>query len=330
MPRCPYCGSRNTRRRYGYHRRRKWRCRRCNRPFRRRYYGVWSLLFAIVIISVGVYTALWWLNGQGIIEIENLPAPPASINLAPSDAPDSSADTQPILALKVPSATPVPVAVSKLLTTPVAILSSTPMSDPTRVPTPIVTPTPKPTSTPVPPPHLRHIEEKYYMLELINEQRARVDLDPVVLGDNIAAQLHADAALKNCFASHWGIDGLKPYMRYSLAGGYQANGENGHGSDYCIKASDWYRAIESIDSEIRDAMSGWMSSPGHRRNILGKWHKKVNIGLAWDKYNFLAYQHFEGDYVEYDELPSIQDGILSLSGIAKNGARFGSRRTDLL
>ena len=50
--------------------------------------------------------------------------------------------------------------------------------------------------------------------------------------------------------------------------------------------------------------------------------KKVNIGLAWDKYNFKAYQHFEGDYVEYDELPSIENGILYLSGKTKNGAKF--------
>ena len=48
----------------------------------------------------------------------------------------------------------------------------------------------------------------------------------------------------------------------------------------------------------------------------------MNIGLAWDKYNFEAYQHFEGDYVEYDELPSIEDGILYLSGKTKNGAKF--------
>ena len=64
------------------------------------------------------------------------------------------------------------------------------------------------------------------MLQLINEERVRAGVAPVVLGDNIAAQLHAESALENCFSSHWGIDGLKPYMRYSLAGGYQSNAEN--------------------------------------------------------------------------------------------------------
>ena len=172
------------------------------------------------------------------------------------------------------------------------------------------------------------------MLELINAEREKAELDSVVLGDNIAAQLHAEAALENCFVSHWGVDGLKPYMRYSLAGGYQSNGENGSGSDYCIKASDGYRAIANIKTEIRQAMDGWMDSPGHRSNILGRWHKKINIGLAWDKYNFLAYQHFEGDYVEYGELPVIEDGVLRISGRTKNGARFNEdrdpRHSDIL
>ena len=184
-----------------------------------------------------------------------------------------------------------------------------------------------PTATPFPSPHLRYFEEKQYMLGLINAARIYAGVPPVELGDNIAAQLHAESALANCFSSHWGIDGLKPYMRYSLAGGYQSNGENGHGSDYCIKASDRYKAIHSVKQEIDDAMEGWMDSPGHRGNILDRSHKKVNIGLAWDRYNFLAYQHFEGGYVEYDELPSLDaNGILSISGATKNGVRFRSKR----
>ena len=215
--------------------------------------------------------------------------------------------------------------------TPTPIPTNTPMPTATPLPTitAVPTSTPRPIRTPetAVSPDLRHLEEKTYMLELINTERAKAGLDPVVLGDNIAAQLHAEAALENCFASHWGVDGLKPYMRYSLAGGYQSNGENGHGSDYCIKSSERYAPLGSIESEIRDAIDGWMSSPGHRRNILGKWHKKVNIGFAWDEYNILAYQHFEGDYVEYDELPSIsENGVLTIEGATKNGAGFSQNR----
>ena len=69
-------------------------------------------------------------------------------------------------------------------------------------------------------------------------------------------------------------------------------------------------------------MTGWMDSPGHRRNILTPSHKMVNIGLATDGYNLGAVQHFEGDYVEYDSLPTIEGRILTLSGKTKNGAHF--------
>ena len=160
------------------------------------------------------------------------------------------------------------------------------------------------------------------MLELINDERARAGVAPVVLGDNNAAQLHAESSLANCFVSHWGVDGLKPYMRYGLAGGHQSNGENALGTDYCITATDGYRAIGSIKEEIRDGMELWMDSLGHRDNILNPWHKRVNIGLAWDTYNFRAVQHFEGDYVEYDQIPAIENGILTISGTVKNGASF--------
>ena len=166
------------------------------------------------------------------------------------------------------------------------------------------------------------------MLELINDERAKAGLNTVAAGDNIAAQLHAEIALANCFSGHWGIDGLKPYMRYSLAGGYQSNGENGLGLNYCIKASDGYSAAGSIKTRIDEAMADWMNSSGHRRNILDPSHHKVNIGIAYDRYNTAMYQHFEGDYVEYDRMPAIANGILSLSGATKNGAQF-SEKGDL-
>ena len=213
--------------------------------------------------------------------------------------------------------------VNAVATTATPLATTTPSTSPSAPPAPAIVPT----ATPLPSPHLRYLEEKQYMLALINAARIDAGVPPVELGDNTAAQLHAESALANCFSSHWGIDGLKPYMRYSLAGGYQSNGENGHGSDYCIKASDRYTALHSVNQEIDDAVEGWMNSPGHRKNILDRLHKKVNIGLAWDRYNFLAYQHFEGDYVEYDELPSLDaNGLLSISGATKNGVRFRSKR----
>lgn len=210
--------------------------------------------------------------------------------------------------------------------------SSTPAPGTTLSPTFAALPTPtlRPTATlvpaSVPSPELRHLLEKRYMLELINAERAKAGVGTVTLGDNIAAQLHAEAALENCFSSHWGVDGLKPHMRYSLAGGYQSNGENGSGLDYCIRAADGYSANNSIRQEVKEAMDGWMNSSGHRRNILDPHHQRVSIGIAWDRYNTAMYQHFEGDYVEYERIPAISGGVLSFSGTSKNGVRFSQER----
>ena len=303
MGKCPHCGSKNIRKRYREHRRYKWRCRNCNQTFRRPKRGIVLWLVVIVI----VVAAALFAAQQGIKVLPTALAPSGELAGGLAE-------------VVMPTATPgVPAAQTPAR---VAARAETPMDTPTAMPTPTV----RPADTRVPPTHLRHLDAKQYMLDLINTEREKAGVSPVMLGDNIAAQLHAEAALANCFASHWGVDGLKPYMRYSLAGGYQSNGENGHGSDYCITSGDRYKAIDSVLLEIDDAIDGWMSSLGHRRNILDKHHKKVNIGIAWDDYNFLAYQHFEGDYVEYDKLPAIENGQISLNGIVKNGVQLGDER----
>ena len=208
-----------------------------------------------------------------------------------------------------PTSTPRPTATSRAEKTPAPTRVNTPA--PTRVNTP--TPTPGPAAQ-------RNLEEKRYMLELINEERRKAGVPAVTLGDNRAAQLHAEAMLAGCFSSHWGLDGLKPYMRYTLAGGHQSNGENGSGLDYCIKESDGYSRNGTPRHETRKTMTGLMNSPGHRRNILRPSHRGVNLGLAWDLYNFKVVQHFEGGHVEYSQPPAIRNGILSMSGQTGNGA----------
>lgn len=254
------------------------------------------------------------------------------------------------IALVFPTATPTVTPIPSSTATPTPRPTATPTSEPTRIPHPSPTeivlqasPTPIPTAPAVVsdseiPPHLRHLEYKQYMLELINAERTRAGLGTVVLGHNNAAQLHAESAVQHCFGSHWGIDGLKPYMRYSLAGGYQSNGENWHGRsswyetngkvwssiEYCLtKDSGGYPpTITDIRDSVHEAMEGWMDSPGHRRNILNPQHRKVNIGIDWDGYNLGAVQHFEGDYVEYSALPTIEGTVLIVGGRLRCGAQF--------
>ena len=172
-------------------------------------------------------------------------------------------------------------------------------------------------------------DDRLLALVLVNEARLAAGSPPVVLGDNPAAQAHAESMAEHCFLSHWGMDGLKPYMRYSLAGGSQVNGENASGPLFC---PDWVPPVFAIDSPgsaqavreaISDAVSGFLDSPGHRETMLDPAYLKLNLGLAWTGSTFVLVQQFEGDYVEFTVGPLVEDGVLEMAGEVKNGFYFG-------
>lgn len=162
---------------------------------------------------------------------------------------------------------------------------------------------------------------KAQMLELINENRDFVGLDPVALGNNSAAQTHAEDMKQNCYMAHWGLDGLKPDMRYVLAGGQQYNAENVSGHLSCVGSN---YATVSAERQLRESMDGLMRSPGHRDNILDPHHAAVNLGIAYDSRSMWVVQQFEYDYVSFIEPPSLANGVLSFEGTVTNGANIHS------
>lgn len=324
---------------------------------------VLGIILAVILLgAVGVFLFMDLLTGDegGQPQVVEPIAVPEVVSVLPTASPlpvPTHTSTLAPVGTAVPTTTLIPVAATVASSTPTSPtpVPTSPAQVPTREaePTPratrmtarSITPSPLPTltasltQTPFPyrtpslsvhpDPSQRHIEAKLYMLELINGEREAAGVQPVNLGTNGAAQLHAEAAMEHCFGGHWGADGLKPYMRYSLAGGYQSNAENSRGVDFCIQESDRFSRLGSVMDEVRQAVEGWMDSPGHRGNILGKWHRKVNIGIAWDSYSMWAYQYFEGDYVRYDQLPTIADGYIAMSGQFINGSGL-SGPNDLL
>ena len=103
------------------------------------------------------------------------------------------------------TATPIPTRTALPTNTPTVVRTSTPIPTATSTETPSAAPENAVGAGP----QVRHLEEKQRMLELVNSERNKAGLKPVELGDNAAAQLHAESELANCFSSHWGIDGLK-------------------------------------------------------------------------------------------------------------------------
>lgn len=59
-----------------------------------------------------------------------------------------------------------------------------------------------------------------YALQKINEDRRRFNLSAVNLSYNEAAQVHAEELFgSRSNATHWSMDGMKPYMKFSMYGG---------------------------------------------------------------------------------------------------------------
>ena len=142
---------------------------------------------------------------------------------------------------------------------------------------------------------------------------------PVVLGNNGAAQAHAEDMLANCFSSHWNLQGLTPAVRYAFAGGTNEADEIVSGRDYCITAHDGYRRIDP-EEKSREVVDNFWTSLPHWEKVIDPLQHYVNIGLAWDDYNFQVALQFATDgYIKYEVL-QLEEGVLALAGTLQNGA----------
>ena len=177
------------------------------------------------------------------------------------------------------------------------------------------TPPPIPTITPE-----ELLQSRQFMLGLINADRARFGLPPVTLGDNPAAQEHAGDMMRHNYRSHWGTDGLAPYMRYTRAGGFNRELQNIAGPDRLTGTLN--PRSGSLVELLEQAQDELMSSPEHQANILDPWHRKVNLGIACNEFACWVVQQFEGDQVWFSDRPAIVGGKLTFAGELEDGLEF--------
>lgn len=250
----------------------------------------WVFKLAIIFILLVFGVAGWSLWGNQIIDYFN--------NLSPGFSP---VVTEPLPQSPLPNV-PSPT-------------STPPPAEPTPAPETAKPPTaPASTSTPVQPLVYKHEELVAYALELINRDRTANGLEPVTLGSNTAAQKHAEERLANRYLSHWGMDGLKPYMRYTQTDGENYDAENGFFTETIWEGRKDLSYGRDVKEMLEEAQKGLMTSPGHRKNILDKWHKKVNLGIAYDNERLDLVQQFEGDYIDFSKPPNITASILTIAG----------------
>ena len=165
-------------------------------------------------------------------------------------------------------------------------------------------------------------EWRQYALRVINEERQKAGLATVALVDIPATQRHAEDMKENCFVSPWGIDGMKPYMRYSKSGGYQHTSEVVHGSNYCPTFSFLYER-ESVQQQIEQAISAAVDREDPETlDILDPHAHKVAIGLAYKEPSLWTVLTFISDYVEYQLTPFIHNQTIQFTATAKHGVDF--------
>ncbi|MET8249407.1 CAP domain-containing protein [Streptomyces sp. NPDC005202] len=105
------------------------------------------------------------------------------------------------------------------------------------------------------------------VVALVNSERSKAGCSPVTLNAKLskAAQDHSTDMASHRNMSHTGSDGSDPGERLTRAGyNWSTYGEN---------VAYGYSTPEQV-------MAAWMSSPGHKRNILTCAFKEIGVGLA--------------------------------------------------
>ncbi|MFH8370194.1 CAP domain-containing protein [Streptomyces sp. NPDC018031] len=167
-----------------------------------------------------------------------------------------------------PTARPTAKPTGKPTARPTAKPTAKPTARPTAEPTarPTVQPTVRPTAS-TPAPSGPSSATTARVVELVNSERAKVGCAPVKVNDLLtkAAQGHSKDMADHSNMSHTGSDGSSPGDRITRAGyTWRTYGEN---------VAYGYATPEQV-------MAGWMSSDGHKRNILNCGFKEIGVGLA--------------------------------------------------
>lgn len=119
------------------------------------------------------------------------------------------------------------------------------------------------------------------LLNLVNAERAAVGATSLKL-DSLAcsvAEKHSVEMARNDFLSHWGLDGRKPYHRYSFAGGVEAIQENDGAinTSLPIASDDVPIHLTTLHKSMHDEVP---PDDGHRKTILNPVHTHVGFGYA--------------------------------------------------
>jgi uncharacterized protein YkwD len=147
------------------------------------------------------------------------------------------------------------------------------------------------------------------VVDLINEDRRKAGLTQVTWDETAAkaARQHVSDEANIGFISHWGLDGVKPQRRYTLAGGLDVVDEN---ESVTLWPEGGFQGVskeqlQTIVSEHQSAMVNELPpDDGHKKNILDPHHTGVGVAIVVGKYGVAMAQEFTNHYSNMTPLPS--------------------------
>lgn len=162
-------------------------------------------------------------------------------------------------------------------------------------------------------------QARQYMLGLINRDRAKNGLPPVVLDEAAtrAGQQHTDEMATYGYEGHWDLQGRQPPQRYTEMGGEDFVAENAFGllcdpgRKYRLAPNQVFQKAE-LDEIEKCFINEKPPMDGHRKNILDPDHTAVGIGLSVCEITMPrghldsaieCTQEFVNDYGEYAAIP---------------------------
>lgn len=125
------------------------------------------------------------------------------------------------------------------------------------------------------------------MLELVNQERAKVGVAPLKLDErlNASAQEKADDMQNRGYYDHKSPDGIEGYSLVFK-----------HMPSKCRYASENLAEVSTTDNKFgssRFTIDNWMhSTKGHREAILDAKYSLVGFGISKQGYDLIVVQHF--------------------------------------
>ena len=168
-------------------------------------------------------------------------------------------------------------------------------------------------------PSMEMLALRLQAFEYVNKARTSQGLSPVRLGDNQAADQQAADWIMHRNLSDWTMAGHSPAMLYTLAGGEDYSNGAGAYNGLFVNTGCINRKPADLLLELLDHL---MTIPVNHETIHFPEHTSVNVGISFSCTTLAVQLNFEGEYVSYLNLPTIQNGQLTIEGRLLNGANM--------